>query len=311
MMTQCLIDADILSYQCAFAGQYKDESSGEIVVKDFKDVEEVLQLKVREITEECMSDEEPILFLTGDDLLAKLLNRRPKWDKPLREIELLPSFRYYEAVTKEYKGQRKQPKPYHYHNIRAYILSEYETVVSNGLEADDMLSIYQNDDTVICSLDKDLRQVPGKHYSWSLGKRESSPIETITYLGNMELTGKPQKLKMSGMKAFFAQTLMGDPVDNIRGIEKFGPVAAYEALNKHDNELDLFVETAYQYKQRYLNWEKLLREHIDLTYMIRRLDDEGKPVKYEYPEGWRLRLDQKENSQDVVECGQKPNTETL
>lgn len=310
-MTQCLIDADILSYQCAFAGQYKDESSGELVVRDFSDVEEVLHLKIKEITEECMSDKPPVLFLTGDDLLAKILNRRPKWSEPSEEIELLPSFRYYEATTKEYKGQRKQPKPYHYHNIRAYMLSEFETDVSNGLEADDRMSIMQRGDTIICSLDKDLMQVPGKHYSWSLGKRESSKVEYVPYLGRMELHGKPQKLKMSGMKAFFAQTLMGDPVDNIRGIEKFGPVAAYEALNKHEDELSLFVETALQYKQRYDNWEKLLREHIDLTYMIRRLDDEGKPVKYEYPEGWKLRLDQEENCQDVVECGQKPSIETL
>lgn len=297
-MNQCLIDADILSYQCAFIGQYKDES-GEVVVRDFKEVEEALQFKVREITEECMGDEPPLLFLTGDDVLARHLNRRPKWSEPSEELELLPSFRYYEAKTQEYKGQRKQPKPYHYHNIRAYILSEFETVVSNGLEADDMMSIYLTsnpDRYILCSLDKDLMQVPGRHYSWALGKRPSSPITLVSELGNMELSGKPQKLKMSGLKAFFAQTLMGDSVDNIRGIEGFGPVSAYESLNGLDNELDLFVETANQYKEHYNNnWEQLLREHIDLTYMIRRLDDDGNPVRYQYPEGWELRVGQKAN----------------
>lgn len=296
-MTRCLIDADILSYQCAFAGQYKDETTGEVIARDFRDVEDGLQMKVKEITEECMSDERPLMFLTGDDILANILNRRPKWVEPSEELELLPSFRYYEAKTKPYKGQRKQPKPVHYHNIRAYIMSEWETVVSSNLEADDLMSVYltkEPDKYILCSLDKDLMQVPGRHYSWSLGKRESSPVIEVNELGTMELVGKPPKLKMSGLKAFFAQTLMGDPVDNVRGIEKFGPVAAYECLDKHDNELDLFVETANQYKQRYDNWKELLREHIDLTYMIRKLDD-GKPVRYQYPEGWELLLDQKES----------------
>jgi len=34
-----------------------------------------------------------------------------------------------------------------------------------GLEADDEMAIYQTDDTIIVSLDKDLLQVPGKHFS--------------------------------------------------------------------------------------------------------------------------------------------------
>lgn len=295
-MTQCIIDADILSYQCAFSGQYKDEVTGEIVVKDFKEVEEALTLKLREIFEECMSDEPPILFLTGDDLLANILNRRPKWCKPSENIELLPSFRYYEAKTKEYKGQRKADKPYHYHNIRAYILSEFETVVSNGLEADDMLAIYLTANPeryILCSLDKDLRQVPGRHYSWSLGKRPSTPVCEVTRLGTIALDDK-RKLKATGLKSFFAQVLMGDQVDNIRGIEKFGPVAAYETLHPCEDELSCFTATANQYKDHYEDWENLLREHVDLTYMIRELDSEGKPVRYKYPEGWREYLDQED-----------------
>lgn len=294
-MPICLIDADILCYECAFAGQYK-AADGQLVMKDFDSVEEMLDLKIREITEECMSNDPPVLFLTGDEILAQHLNRRPKWLEPLEQTELLPSFRYYEAKTKEYKGNRKSDKPLHYHNIRAYILANYICIVSNGLEADDMMAIYQKEDTIICSIDKDLRQVPGKHYSWSIGKRPSIPVHEVDELGTMELVGKPKKIKATGLKSFYAQVLMGDVVDNIQGIEKCGPVGAYEILNECTTELELFLATANKYRESYPNdWGEKLREHIDLTYMIRKLDEEGKPVRYKYPEGWELLLDHKDH----------------
>lgn len=293
-MTICLIDADILAYECSFAGQFKD-GNNEVVMKDFDAVEEQLELKIREITEECMSDEEPVLFLTGDDILAKHLNRKPKWSDPSEELELLPSFRYYEAQTKPYKGQRKADKPLHYHNIRAFMLSNYNCVVSNGLEADDMMAIYQADDTIICSIDKDLRQVPGKHYSWSIGARPSMPVYEVDTFGTMELVGKPKKLKATGLMSMYAQVLMGDVVDNIQGIEKCGPVMAYDILHECITELELFLATAKKYRESYDDWENKLREHIDLVYMIREIDKDGKPVRYKYPEGWELSLDQKEN----------------
>ena len=303
-MTICLIDADVLTYQCAFAGQFKDEQSGELVMKDFDAVEEMLTLKIREITEECMSDEEPLLFLTGDATLANHLNRRPKWVEPLEKIELRPSFRYEEATTKVYKGTRKADKPLHYDNIRAYMLAVYNCVVSDKLEADDMLAIYQttangyNDpaiaDTIICSVDKDLRQVPGKHYSWSIGSRPGKPVYEVDEFGTMELAGKPKKLSATGLRSLFAQALMGDTVDNIQGIEGMGPVKAYEILCESITEMELFLATARAYRDKYPeNWQEKLRESLDLVYMIREVDSDGNAIRYKYPEGWELLLDHK------------------
>lgn len=293
-MARCLIDADILAYQCAYNGQYKDETTGEVVIKNFSDVEESLHYKLKEIFEECNSDEPPLMFLTGDEHLAKILNRKCRWEEP-SSLSFKPSFRYAEAKTKPYKGQRKADKPYHYHNIRAYMLSEYEVVVSDGLEADDMLAIHltQTPSNILCSVDKDLLQVPGKHYSWSLGKRESMPVTVVDNLGSMWLDGN--KVRATGMKQFFSQVLMGDAVDNIRGIEGFGPKAAYKVLNDCQTEQELFSVTAQQYRDHYNDdWEKLLREHIDLTYIIRSLDEDGNPVKYQYPKGCDLLLGQRE-----------------
>lgn len=298
---RCLIDADILTYECSAIGQFKDESTGEIVMKDFSRVEEHLHQKIKEILEECDSDEEPLLFLTGDRHLAKLLNRRPKWSEPSEPLELLPSFRYFEAKTRPYKGNRKDvEKPLHYHNIRAYILSEFECVISNGLEADDMLAMHmtKNPNTILCSIDKDLRQVPGWHYSWSIGPRPSIPLYEVDEFGTMELVdkGKSKALKATGIRSLFAQALMGDLVDNIQGIPKCGPVMAYNILSPCLTELELFLATANKYREVYtLDWKEKLREHMDLVYMIRETDEEGNPVRYKYPEGSDLWEDPQEN----------------
>lgn len=295
---RCLIDADILSYQCAFAGQFKDERTGELVMKDFDAVEEMLNMKILEITEECMSDDPPLLFLTGDARLAGVMNRVPRWRPEHKDVVLRPSFRFDEAKTKPYKGQRHADKPLHYDNIRAYMLATYETVVSDGVEADDMLAVWltSNPNYVLCTIDKDLRQVPGWHYSWSIGKRPSIPMYGVTELGHIDLVGKPKKLDATGLKSMFAQTMMGDAVDNVQGIEGFGPVAAYEVLSPCTTELELLQATARTYRKHYPEtWLERLREHIDLVYMIRQFDKDGVPIRYQYPEGWELSLDQQEN----------------
>lgn len=297
---KCLIDADILAYECSFAGQFKDELSGELVMKDFSRVEEQLLQKIKEIKEECMSDEDPILFLTGDEHLFKHLNRRPKWSDPSEPLELIPSFRKHLAKTKPYKGNRVADKPLHYHNIRAYMLATFECIIGNGVEADDMLAMFMLKDpnTILCSIDKDLRMVPGRHYSWSIGARPSIPLYEVNEFGTMELVvkGKSKSLKATGLMSMYAQVLMGDTVDNIQGIPKCGPVMAYGILKDCTTELELFLATAKKYREVYPeDWREKLREHIDLVYMVRELDENGKPVLYEYPQGWELSEDQVEN----------------
>lgn len=287
-MTRCLLDGDILVYEFGFVGQFKDESTGEVIMKNFDTVEEHIDQKIKEIKEDCMSDEEPLIFLTGDHHLAKILNRRPAWAEPTVQVELLPSFRYKEAVTKEYKGNRKNEKPLHYHNIRAYLLSRYECVISDGLEADDMMAIYltKHPDYILCTVDKDLRQVPGKHYSWAIGARPGLPVYEVDEFGTLELVNDRKKLSATGVRSLFAQALMGDVVDNIQGIPKCGPVMAYNILSPCVTEMELFLATASKYREAFgSDWENKLREHMDLVYMIRELDGEGVPIRYKYPEG--------------------------
>lgn len=122
------------------------------------------------------------------------------------------SFR--KELAESYKANRdSSPKPPFYEDMRDYLYDNHPCIVSsNGLEADDLLGFHSGDNTVICSLDKDLMQIQGWHYDWR--KNES------VYVSSDE-----------GDLFFWKQMLMGDPADNILGIRGIGPKTADKLLD--------------------------------------------------------------------------------
>ena len=90
------------------------------------------------------------------------------------------NFRKDIATIVPYKGNRKQPKPKWYKELRFELEVNLGATVVDGMEADDAMSIEQYkavNDTVICSRDKDLNMVPGFHYGWQAGlAKEGKPI---------------------------------------------------------------------------------------------------------------------------------------
>lgn len=86
------------------------------------------------------------------------------------------NYRLADAVTYEYKGNRAgSERPKWYGKIREYLQTAWHCQVMQGIEADDALAIahkYFRDHgikSVLCSLDKDLRQSPGWHLNWNSG----------------------------------------------------------------------------------------------------------------------------------------------
>ncbi len=291
---KCLIDCDILCYEAAFAGEYLDEETGEKVPRDFSDVIEVFEQKVKEIEDECWANEPSLLLLTGDERLLRLENRQRKWDGQ-ETLPWTPNFRIAAAKSKPYKA-RKSTKPYHFHNLRAYILSEYrekgQVVIAWGMEADDMLSILQDKEdltTVICSRDKDLRMVPGMQYSWECGAQPGWGPTKVDELGDIDLP-KPNKLVGTGLKFFFAQAITGDPVDTIPGLPRGGPALAYKTLAHCQTEEEMYYAVADLYEAKIgEGWEDYLEEQLALLWMVRSLDGDGRPVPYRPPERRQVR----------------------
>ena len=128
------------------------------------------------------------------------------------------NFRVDLATILKYKGTRPPCKPYHHQTIWDYLIDKYDAEVIEGYEADDALAIEQykgdrEEDTVICSRDKDLRMVPGYHYSWRCGERQpEKPLYAIS--------------EFEGSYNWAYQMLVGDTVDNIWGCPGIGPKKA-------------------------------------------------------------------------------------
>ncbi len=137
---------------------------------------------------------------------------------------LVNNFRY--KIYPEYKANRKDaPKPKYYEEIKQFLINEFDAVITLGQEADDALGINQTDETVICSIDKDLLQVPGLHYNFVKGE-----IKEVDEIG--------------GLRHFYEQVLKGDRVDNIPGIDRIGEKKAAKLMANCETEADM-LEIAF------------------------------------------------------------------
>jgi hypothetical protein len=272
------------SYEIGFSGEFKDED-GENVILDFDRVADLLDEKIAYICEEVGATEEPVLYLTGDEKLAKQ-----------QKVEYKPNFRDEVAVTKVYKGTRKSKKPYHWRNITAYMLANYECHVSYGLEADDSMCIEQcywldrtlngkePHDTIICSRDKDLRMCPGWHYSWECGKQSSHGPVFVDHNDPGYLEEKPDgKVIGYGDMFFYYQMLIGDPVDNIPGVPKVGTKKAYPLLKDMKSSREMYEAVRELYQEKLGDdWKPYMREQANLLWMVREQYD-GEPVMFSPP----------------------------
>lgn len=137
-------------------------------------------------------------------------------------------------INPEYKANRKDTvPPFYLQQARQYLVENWNAEISEGCEADDLLGIYQKDDTIIASLDKDLLMIPGKHFSWEIrgrnGEKEwvrEASFTTTTY--------------MDGIRKLYIQALVGDKSDNITGVQGIGPVKANKIIDPLDDEQDMF-----------------------------------------------------------------------
>lgn len=131
------------------------------------------------------------------------------------------NFRY--NVFPEYKANRKDVvRPRHLTDLKEYLQNKYNAQVSNGCEADDLLGIEQckqTEPTVICSIDKDLKQIPGNHYSF-----ETSGAGWVKPASHTEVTD------WEGLRFFYYQLLVGDTADGIKGVPGIGKVRAEKLL---------------------------------------------------------------------------------
>ena len=169
-------------------------------------------------------DDSYTIFLTGRNNFRKLIypaykdNRKtgkpwfPKWCKDYSE---------YQRVLSQ---------------VRDHAVKHWNTVVCNGYEADDGISMaahkYGYKNVIIASSDKDFKQIPCEIYNLYHWKLESVS-------------------KQEARKNLWMQVLTGDPVDNIKGCQGIGKSKAEKLLAgcKTEDDYKKVVSDVYQEKE--------------------------------------------------------------
>lgn len=227
-MTTALVDGDIVAYRCAASAN--------------KDSEEIAVVRaegmMRDILEATESNSFRV-FLSGSR-----------------------NFRY--DIYPEYKANRRDtPRPVHLQPVREFLVKEWNAEVCDGIEADDALGIAQTDSTTICSIDKDLLQVPGEHYNFVRGTSE-----TIT--------------ELVGFRNFYKQLILGDKSDNIPGYDGKARIKVPKFLEERYGLLDLLDSPRTMYLHvldMYLEDALTLTRNARLLYIQRSEGDEWVPPK--------------------------------
>ncbi len=181
---KALIDFDIVAYRCSY--KCKDDSEEDL----FGEINSFVIDIINRSKSDCYEG-----FLTSSS------SKYPKTEKT--------NFR--KLIYPEYKDNRQGLEaPVHLDAARKFLVDEWKAIVCEGYEADDALGMaqdYSGRSSVICTIDKDLDQIPGKHYNWIKDKLyEVSEIE--------------------GIRSLYRSALVGDRSDNIFGVSGIGEVKA-------------------------------------------------------------------------------------
>lgn len=218
---RALIDGDILLYRVGFTTEQENEAIAQFRMEEL----------VSRIIETTQADSYNLYLSAGrlDTFRAKL--------------------------NPDYKANRTQPKPLHYAFLKQYLIDVWKAEVAVKEEADDLMGIEQSEfnkqllewnlgsgnlediskiqaeETIICSIDKDLKQIPGHHYNFV---REEFDFVT------------PEQ----GLLFFYKQLLIGDTADNIKGVTGIGAVKAGKILDgllgAEEEEIFLAVQNTYR-----------------------------------------------------------------
>jgi hypothetical protein len=258
----CLIDADAIIFRCGFAVEHKkhkffikgEEHLGPFQIYEYK----------KEIPKEFKDD--PELSYAEESSVEPAQNALHLVKQEMEGIisgsgatsfatyiKGKGNFREEISVTRKYKGNRDVThRPIHEEAIREYLKKHWNAEEVDGMEVDDKVAIEQSKDysqyeyekkcgdnytecwasTIIASIDKDLDQVPGWHYNFARGEKYWVTEE-------------------EAIRSFYMQLLVGDPSDNIQGVNDIGKVTAAKLYLHCVTEMDYYLVAKKAYIECY------------------------------------------------------------
>jgi 5'-3' exonuclease len=189
---EALLDGDLIVYSICAAAEYGND---------------IAYVRVEEI-------------LSAIDSKIIFLKNRTEAEKVRVFFSGKRNFRF--DIMPEYKAHRAdKERPYYLDTARKYVEAKWNAESMEGVEADDLMCIYQkqDDSTIIVTIDKDMLQCKGWHYRWETQHKgeEFIFVDNVGEL-NCKISDKGTK-KISGHGPLFLcwQLLTGDSTDNVMG----------------------------------------------------------------------------------------------
>ena len=185
-------------------------------------------------------------------------------DKYLMAVKGEGNFR--KDIYPDYKQHRKTSPPRQNTIVpilRQLAVHEKFAHAADGMEADDLIRIWaeelrsKGEDYIVCSIDKDLKCIPGKHYYMRKAKEKMFEVS-----------------EEEALKFQYEQILSGDSADGIPGCIGVGPVTARKALAELKTEEEYQRKVVNFYKMYYDDWEDQLIFNGKLVYILKHKDDE-------------------------------------
>jgi len=200
-----LIDADFIVYKCCAATESEIDFGEDLIVvtSNFSEAYNYVERELYSIASDLGCFDDSILFFSD-------------------------SVNFRKSLDPSYKGHRNRKKPCGYKRVINKLKEEYNVVVMPTLEADDAIGIYatKGESHIICSPDKDMRQIPGDLFDLTNG------VVTIT--------------KEEGDRWHLIQTMAGDQTDGYSGVPGIGIKRAAALLDEHgatwQTVVDAFAE---------------------------------------------------------------------
>tara|TARA_R110000850_G_scaffold12281_2_gene41510 strand:+ start:5 stop:940 length:936 start_codon:yes stop_codon:yes gene_type:complete len=213
-------------------------------------------------------------------------------------------FNFRDQLVDDYKAKRLEVvRPINLTYAKRWAVENLNTHFHKGLEADDLLGIHMTDDTVLWSLDKDLRQVPGKHLDDATMKvidiTKSGSLKKEVIYKDCGIRIKKTKHHFTGLIGLYFQMLTGDTTDWIvgcgvretgtfksgpnKGKERIvrkgvGPGQAFDLLYGSKLTGDALKVVINEYKKIHSNaWQQELETQANLLFMVR--EQKGEIIK--------------------------------
>ncbi len=158
-------------------------------------------------------------------------------------------------ISNSYKSNRVKKKPYFYSLAKQILLEEFRALEAHGAEADDLVySLWLahkniDEDVVICSIDKDLKQIPGMFYDY---------VKEQTY----SINEKEAEFNR------YSMLLTGDSGDNIKTCKGIGVIKAFKLL-KDKSRFGMLRTILEVYTQYYKGKASLKLREVALLTTLR------------------------------------------